>query len=190
MKNKISTFIMLTVFAVTSSFGQNKSTIPFKLAKNYFVNNTFKKSDLTGNKILSAKKFNEIFSMATAMGNAGKPTSIDFTKQFVIVVIYEITDFNTVLIPEKLVKISNNKLNFEFETNIGEKQTMTIRPFIIIIVDKKYKNYNIGLTAHPSGAGISSGAGVPQDHLCQLIQPRLYRGNSIPAVEYLQAKVQ
>lgn len=137
---------MLTVCAVTSSFGQNKSNIPFKLANNYFVNNTFKRSDITGNKILSAIKFAEIFSMATVMGNDGKPTSIDFTKQFVIVVIDEVTDFNTTLIPEKLVKISNKKLNFEFETKIGEKQTMTTRPFIIIIVAKKYKNYKIGLT--------------------------------------------
>ena len=140
---------MLAVFAVTTSFGQNRSTVPFKVATNYFVNNTFNKSDITGNKILSAEKFAEVFSMAPVMGNNGRPTHIDFTKQFVIVVIDEVTDFDTELLPRKLVKISNKKLIFEFERKIGEKQTMTTRPFIIIIVDKKYRNYKIELTTRP-----------------------------------------
>jgi hypothetical protein len=140
--------IMILLFIVNYSIGQNKKDISFRVAKNYFVKNTYQKSDLNSPKIVTAEKFDQLFGMATIMGANGKPTSIDFTKEFVIVVINDETDRTTELIPEKLEKISPKKLNFTFETKIGEQQSSYMLPCTIIIVDRKYRKFKINLTTH------------------------------------------
>lgn len=148
MAKKYLTSITLILFAVATLFGQTNKNIPFKIAKNYFVNNTFKNGELKSLKILTAEKFAQYIGMATVMGIDGKPTDIDFTKQFVIVVINDLTNNSTTLIPEKLELIGKNHLNFTFKTIIGEETTATFRPFTMIIVDKKYRKSKIELTTY------------------------------------------
>ena len=108
--------------------------IAFTLIRNYFVKNTVKVIEQA--KIESAEKFNEIFGMATTMGKDGKPTEIDFTKQYVIAVIKPETDLETTLEPVSLSKDSKNKLSLNYKFVQGQKQSYTIRPFFAIIVDK------------------------------------------------------
>lgn len=145
---KCQYYIMILLLIITSSIGQNKKEINFRIAKNYFVKNTFQKSDLNSPKIVTAEKFDQLFGMATFMGTDGNPTSIDFIKEFVIVIINNETNRATELIPDKLEKISAKKLNFTFETKIGEQQSSTMTPNLIIIVDKKYRKFKIDLTTH------------------------------------------
>ncbi len=108
--------------------------IAFTEAKNYFVKNTIGKLD--NPKIDTAEKFNQIFGMATTMGRDGKPTEIDFKKQYVIAVILPETDFMTTITPVSLQKDEMGKITLIYNKVVGSKQTYTIRPSFEIIVDK------------------------------------------------------
>jgi hypothetical protein len=113
---------------------QNKTDIVFGVAKNYFVNNTIKKLD--NPKIETAEKFNEIFGMATTMGKDGKPTEIDFTKQYVIAVILPETDLMTTVEPVSLQKNETGEITLTYKSVVGQKQTFTTMPNFAIIVNK------------------------------------------------------
>lgn len=108
--------------------------ISFVLAKNYFVKDTIDKLD--NPKIDTAEKFNEIFGMATTMGRDGKPTEIDFNKQYVIAVVLPETDLMTTIDPVSLQKDGNGKITLTYKKVVGQKQTYTIKPSFEIIVDK------------------------------------------------------
>lgn len=140
--NRIITTTIISLFT-TICFAQSikkpsEVAIPYKVTKGYFVKNTFKKDHLAEPKITNQKQFDAIFGTATFMGENGKPTTINFKKQYVIAVIIKETDLNTTLTPISLKKKSGN-IVFEYTIVTGEKQTATVRPLLMIVVDKKYK---------------------------------------------------
>ena len=112
--------------------------VPFEMAQNYFVKNTYVDGQLTDPKITSQAKFDEIFGMAHVMGENGKPTSIDFNKQYVIAQIEKESDNQVTLSVanleqfDKMIILSYNKME-------GKKQSFTTRPFLLLIVDNKYQ---------------------------------------------------
>lgn len=107
--------------------------VPYQVARNYFVKNTV--GDPGSPKIETADKFNEIFGMATVMGKDGKPTAIDFSKQYVLAVILSETDLETTVAPASLQKFENNVI-LTYKTTVGQKQSYKTRPSFAIIVDK------------------------------------------------------
>ena len=143
-EKKLSLLFTVLTLNITNAFSQEN--IQFAEAQNYFVKNNFISNDLKTHKITKAVDFEKIFGMASVMGANGKPTPIDFKKQFVIAVINNETDISTSFTPIKLEKIGAKKLHFEFQSHFGEKQSFTIRPFILIVVDRKFKNYKIELS--------------------------------------------
>ena len=116
--------------------------IPFEVAKNYFFRND--QQIPNSPKITTEEDFNKFFGMATVMGEDGKPTTIDFTKQFVLAVVYPETDTDLEINPIN-VKTRGNSLIYTYEAKAGEKQSFTIQPFSIIILDKQYENYEVKL---------------------------------------------
>lgn len=136
--------VLLSKFSLT----QKQKEIPFQVAQNYFVNNSYKQGELSSYKISNALEFEKFIGMATIQGEKGKPTIIDFTKQFVIVVINEVTNVQTELIPEKLILFGKKKLKFVYKTIQGEQTNFMMQPFTMIIVDKKYKNFKIELETY------------------------------------------
>ncbi len=155
MYKHISSMLCLTIMSISIGFGQKNQSVPFTVARNYFVKNTFKKGDLAGNKICSKVQFDKVFGMATVMGKDGQPTTIDFKKQFVIVVINEVSDIPTELIPKKLELMGKHRLNYTYETKTGNKGTAMMQAFSLIIVDKKYskckvESTNYSITAQPA----------------------------------------
>ena len=155
MYKQISSMLYLTIMSISMSFGQKNQPIPFTVARNYFVKNTYKKGDLAGNKICSKVLFDKVFGMATVMGKNGQPTTIDFKKQFVIAVINDVSDIETEMIPKKLELLSKNRLNYTYEIKTGNKGTAMLQAFTMIIVDKKYSKYkvdrtNYSITAQPA----------------------------------------
>lgn len=112
--------------------------IPFVEAHNYYVKNTYVGDQLSNPKITTQKDFEDIFGMATTMGNDGKPTEIDFSKQYVIAIIDKITDkLNTLKISSLKQKDSKIVLTYEFKE--GKKLSYSIQQFILLIVDNKYQ---------------------------------------------------
>ncbi len=109
--------------------------IPFIQAKNYFVKNTVKSLDSA--KIETAEKFNSIFGMAATMNKEGKPTAIDFAKQYVIAVVLPETNLATSITPVRLQKDAEGQITLTYSVVSGEKQSFVVRPHFAIVVDKQ-----------------------------------------------------
>ena len=108
--------------------------IDFVLLENYFIKNNV--SNSVNPKIETLEKFNEIFGMATTMGNDGKPTGIDFQKQYVIAMVLPETDLMTTIRPIRLQRNEIGGITLLYKTTVGQTQSFTTRPFLAIIVDK------------------------------------------------------
>jgi hypothetical protein len=111
------------------------TNIDFQIAKNYYVKNTI--DSITNPLIENQTTFDSIFGMATVMGEEGKPTAIDFTKQSVIAVMIPETEYVTSIIPSRISKTADGKIIFSYAIDQGEKTTSTMVPTCILIINKK-----------------------------------------------------
>jgi hypothetical protein len=116
--------------------------IPYNIAKNYFVNNTYRSNSLLGKKINDANTFNEIFGMATVMGENGKPTSIDFSREFVIALIGEVSENEISYSPISL-KETDGHLSFEYAINTKKATGALMQSSFIMIVDKQFEKDSV-----------------------------------------------
>ncbi|MFY7652703.1 MAG: hypothetical protein ACOVQE_08355 [Chitinophagaceae bacterium] len=117
--------------------GKKESNIPYTIAKNYFVKNTYVPGSLKNPKIESEAAFNDLFGAAAYMGADGKPTAIDFSKEYVIAVIPNATSNAFTLTPVSLQKKGVNIL-LSYSYKEGEKLTYSSQPSLLVVVDKKY----------------------------------------------------
>ena len=122
------------VLAVSSC--RQASDIPFEEVKNYFFRNGAAIPDSPV--IDSSVQFEELFGPAAFMGKGGQPTLVDFGKEFVIAVVNPETDCHTELIPLSLQKV-DGELVFTYIETIGEQQSWTMRPVLLVKMDRKYK---------------------------------------------------
>ena len=122
--------------------GYDGAAVPFVVAKNYF----FKQGqELPASpKITTAEDFNALFGMATLMGEDGKPTAIDFDRQFAVAVVLPVTYVATEIRPVK-VEDKGDTLFYDYEVTRGEKQSFSIQPVSIIVLDKKYERKEVVL---------------------------------------------
>jgi hypothetical protein len=112
-----------------------QDTIPYAVAQNYFVKNTV---DVIANpKIETEEVFNSYFGAATTMGKNGKPTAVDFNKEFAIAIVLPKTDNTTTIQPVALKKAGDDALVLEYKVAVGDKQSYTSRPFLLVLVDRK-----------------------------------------------------
>ena len=125
-----------------TEIGETNNEIAFEEAKNYFFKNG--EAIPADPKITSEEAFNKLFGMATTMGKDGKPTEIDFSKQFVLAIVLPVTDIATEINPIK-VEEKGDTLLYTYEIKTGEKQTYSIQPVSIIILDKKYEDKDVVL---------------------------------------------
>ncbi|MDI9876157.1 hypothetical protein [Flectobacillus rivi] len=139
MKNKNQLLVSLLVMLV-SAFGAIAQTqkVPYRIGDNYFINNTVKEEKLTNPIITDALKFSEIFGMATVMGPKGAPTPINFKKEFVIAIFQEASDIDLSYKAVSLLQTAPKKLQLTYEEKWGKKLSFTMRPFLLLIVDKKH----------------------------------------------------
>ena len=125
--------------------------VAFEVAKNYFFKND--QTIPASPKITTEEEFNRLFGMATTMGERlrvgdgtsgmdGKPTEIDFAKQFVLAIILPVTDIATEITPVKL-EAKGDSLFYTYDVKIGEKQSFSIQPVSIIILDRKFENNEV-----------------------------------------------
>ncbi len=109
------------------------NAVDFKTAENYFVKNTVEEA--VPAKITSQEEFDKYFGMATTMGDRGKPTPIDFNKEFVIIVDHNNTEKKVEISPIGLNKNEKN-LTFAYKVTENGDNGFTTHPFLMIIVDK------------------------------------------------------
>lgn len=133
-QNNVDNFT-INVDAVSSA--TTSADIPFTVAGHYFVRNDVDK--LPNGKITRQKDFDAIFGMAATMGEGGRPTAIDFDRQYVISVARPATDRLTELQPVSLKADGDGGLIFTYRVSEGAPTTYTMQPSLIIVVDKKYR---------------------------------------------------
>lgn len=137
--------IIIMINAVVACSPKNSATsgvdqaneVPYVIAKNYYVKNTFEADTLVNAAITTPDEFNKYFGMAGTMGKDGKPTPIDFSEEYVIAIITPKTSKAVTLIPKKLINDGNN-LTFTYQYKSGKEQSFSIRPLLLIIVNKQY----------------------------------------------------
>lgn len=112
--------------------------VPYIEAKNYFVKNTFREDQLSNPKISSQKKFDAIFGMARTMSQNGRPTPIDFRKQYVIAIVNPVTDIATTLSVSSL-KQKDNAIILNYDVEEGKKQSFSTQPLLLLVVDTTYQ---------------------------------------------------
>lgn len=148
-KNFVS-FILLAVIcsftACRTSIKEKKETkvilsnasetvqIPFTIAENYFIKS--KENAPTQYIIQSEDEMNEILGMATTMGPNGRPSEINFDKQFVIVVTEAASSHSIELKPVSLLSSPDGKLVFSYRVHKGEELSYISQPLLAIIVSK------------------------------------------------------
>ena len=144
----LSIVALLTMTACTSHStdaninSEETGEMDYEVAKNYFFKND--QQIPASPKITTEEEFNKLFGMATVMGKDGKPTSIDFTKQFVLAIVLPVTDMVTEINPVK-VEVKSDSLFYTYDVKTGEKQTFSIQPVSIIILDKQYEDNKVVL---------------------------------------------
>ena len=145
--------MLLTMTACTSHStdaninSEETGEVDYEVAKNYFFKND--QQIPASPKITTEEEFKKLFGMATVMGKDGKPTSIDFTKQFVLAIVLPVTDMATEINPVK-VEAKSDSLFYKYEVKTGEKQTYSIQPVSIIILDKQYEDNEVKLISDES----------------------------------------
>lgn len=136
MKHLFFYFFLLMITTGCESQKNNTSPeIPYTVAQRYFVKNNF--DGKFSNPITSQTEFNRIFGAAAVMGKNGKPTSIDFDKEFVVAVIGK-SNSNA----EEFQPLSVNKTGEELEVTYQRTakgfQTYTSTPLLLLVLKNKY----------------------------------------------------
>jgi hypothetical protein len=119
-----------------------QDTIPYIIAQNYFVKNTV--DSISDPTIESKDVFDSCFGFATRSGSQGKPTAVDFTREFAIAVILPKSNFAMNIIPVSLTTGNDDTIVFHYKIEEAGKQSFTSRSFVLLFVDKKF-NRNLAL---------------------------------------------
>ena len=108
------------------------SIVPYRLAENYFAT-----SDSLPTVITSAKEQEKHLGMVTAMGHT--PTTIDWSREFVIPIVLPSTDSSMEIIPVSLVRNTSGGLTLSYRLKHGiSHHGSEMRPFVAIIVSRDY----------------------------------------------------
>ena len=108
------------------------SIVPYRLAENYFAT-----SDSLPTVITSAKEQEKHLGMVTAMGHT--PTTIDWSREFVIPIVLPSTDSSMEIIPVTLVRNTSGGLTLTYRLREGfSLQGAKMRPFVALIVSRDY----------------------------------------------------
>ncbi len=120
--------------------GKANNAVAFEVAKNYFFKND--QEIPASPKITTAEEFRKLFGMATTMGEDGKPTPIDFTKQFVLAIVLPVTNLAMDITPDRLEE-KGDTLFYFYNAKEGDAQSYSTQPILLIILDKKYVDKQI-----------------------------------------------
>lgn len=108
--------------------------VDYRTADGYFVRN-HARDVAVELKIESKSQFDSIFGMATTMSS--QPTAIDFAKDYALAVILRETDRPTKITVDSL-QWTGQKIDLYYSVAEGNPQSYTMRPALILLVDRKY----------------------------------------------------
>ena len=127
-----STDSTATDSAATAGVVTTDSIVPYRLAENYFAT-----SDSLPLTITTAEEQEKYLGMATSMGNT--PTTIDWSREFVIPIVLPSTDSSMEIIPVSLVRNTSGGLTLSYRLKHGiSHHDNKMRPFVALIVSRDY----------------------------------------------------
>ena len=119
-----------------ASCGSGES-LPFEKVDNYYFKNG---ASLPETPVInSPRELLSHFGMAATMSPDGKPTFVDFEKNFVIAVVPPRTDKATELIPVSVTR-RGETLVFTYKEQVGEQLSYIMQPLLLISVDRQYQS--------------------------------------------------
>ncbi len=122
---------------------KSSGDIPFTELNHYFISGDVEV--LPDNpKVNSEADFDSIFGAAAVMGKDGQPTPVDFGKEFVIAVLYPVTDVRTELAPVSLKKVDGN-LVFSYRETLKGEQGFQTQPVLLVKVSREYETATVKL---------------------------------------------
>ena len=108
------------------------SIVPYRLAENYFATSDNLPSTLT-----TAEELGKYLGMATSMEHT--PTTIDWSREFVIPIVLPPTGTETEIIPVSLIRNSSGGLTLTYRIREGfSLHGAKMRPFVALIVSRDY----------------------------------------------------
>lgn len=119
----------------SSSSAVSGEKVSYKVANRYFVKNNV--DGAVPAKITTQQDFDKYFGAAAVMGKDGLPTTIDYSKEFVVAIALPETNKNTEIVPSK-IRSNSGALNVYYHVKEGTPGSYSIRPFQLLIVSKKY----------------------------------------------------
>lgn len=128
--------VLVTTSCSTLSHRSKTGDVPYAVANRYFLKSGA--ASLPNGAITTAGEFHRLFGEATVMGEGGKPTQVDFKKQFVIAVSMPETSRATDIEPVSLRR-EDGTLVFRYAVKRGEERSYTVQPLLLIVVDKQYE---------------------------------------------------
>ena len=150
---KTSFFASVAMLAVALLFASCDpkpvmTEVPYTKLQNYFFRNDAQIP--TNPKIDTKEQFDSLFGMAPVMGADGKPTPVDFERQFVISVVLPVTNQQTELYGEHLYAykdlLGKSNLYFWYSANRGsDTLSYTMQPILLIAVDRQHDAEYISL---------------------------------------------
>ena len=137
MKKIFSLSILtLAMVAMLSSCAVNLGGVAanYSPLNNYYVRNDF--SNGTHKLVIhNQEDFYRIFGDAAVMGRNGQPTTVNFSRQFVVALILPETSRQTQLEPVRLNRVGD-RLYFSYMIYEGHMTSYTMRPFVAMVVDR------------------------------------------------------
>jgi len=139
---------VLCTITITTACTASKQTnndieqISYHEARNFFLNQGQELA--VGQKITNDKDFDKYFGLAAFMGKGGEPTRVDFANEFVLPIVLPETDCETDI---TAVSLSGNAsvINLNYKVKVGEKRDFYIRPIMLLVVDKAYRDAQVQL---------------------------------------------
>lgn len=125
----------------TSTVGSK--SVGFEQVKNYFSLSNEKQPVLT--KITSRAEFEKLFGPAAFMGKDGEPTKVDFKKYFLVAYILPETNRKTDISAQGFAAKDGKTLVVKYKLEEGGEQSYTTKPFFLVLVDRKYADYDLAL---------------------------------------------
>lgn len=144
MKRFFSILAVIAVMAMVSSCSvmkgvsniqKNGTTVAYTELRNYFVNNTHKTTKTERLLITSQAQFDEIFGAAAVMGANGRPTNVNFKKQFVMAVLHPETNKAVQMYPVSVLEY-NGAVLFNYKVVTGATQSYTSAPYTAVVLDR------------------------------------------------------
>ena len=142
-----SVYYILVVAFISAAYvsAAKKESLPYKILEGYFVGNEFVPYLPVDTVIRSSDQFQKIFGYATVMGR--QPAAIDFENEFVLAIMPEVSDQSPQIELISLLK-RNEEILVRYKITLGQKQSYTVKPLLLISLPKKYSNKFLFIRQH------------------------------------------